>query len=123
MDGQNLTMRNGLAKKLENHAHAVSLHFFHCSFIRIHKIADDPGHGGCVTDRLYEVTYLASLRSTRRAKRLRFQTAPLREPAHKASTNLKAACHGGHVSTSAAPPQRKLAATLATVARLQPMVT
>src|SRR6266480_1592962 len=43
----NLTMRmgmrrftrltNGFSKKLENHMHAVSLHFMHYNFCRIHK--------------------------------------------------------------------------------------
>lgn len=47
VERQNLTMRmpmrrftrltNGFSKKLENHAHAVSLHFFHYNFIRKHQ--------------------------------------------------------------------------------------
>jgi len=47
IERQNLTMRmgmrrftrltNGFSKKIENHAHAVSLHFMHYNFCRVHK--------------------------------------------------------------------------------------
>src|ERR1700730_1414164 len=30
-------LTNGFSKKVENHAHAVSLHFLHYNFARIHK--------------------------------------------------------------------------------------
>ena len=53
----NLTMRmqnrrftrlcNGFSKKLENHCHAIALHFMHYNFCMIPStIPDDPGHGG-----------------------------------------------------------------------------
>ena len=29
-------LTNGFSKKVENHMHAVSLHFMHCNFCRIH---------------------------------------------------------------------------------------
>jgi hypothetical protein len=48
---QNLTMRmsirhftrltNAFSKKLENHIHAVALHYFHYNFCRIHKSLRD----------------------------------------------------------------------------------
>jgi IS1 family transposase len=47
VERQNLTMRmgmrrftrltNGFSKKIENHAHAVALHFMYCNFARIHQ--------------------------------------------------------------------------------------
>jgi hypothetical protein len=47
VERQNLTMRmsmrrftrpmNAFSKKIENHAHAVALHFLHYNFARIHK--------------------------------------------------------------------------------------
>ena len=46
VERQNLTMRMGMrrftrltnafSKKLENHGHAVALHFMHCNFSRVH---------------------------------------------------------------------------------------
>ena len=47
IERQNLTMRvsmkrfarlsNGFSKKIQNHAHAVALHFMHYNFARIHR--------------------------------------------------------------------------------------
>ena len=47
VERQNLTMRmgmrrftrltNGFSKKMENHGHAVALHFMHYNFCRVHK--------------------------------------------------------------------------------------
>ena len=63
---QNLTMRmqmrrftrltNAFSKKVENHAHAVALHFMYYNFVRIHKtLRVTPAMAAGVTDRLWEI--------------------------------------------------------------------
>lgn len=65
VERQNLTMRmgmrrftrktNGHSKKIENHAHAVAIHFFTYNFIKIHgTIRTTPAMAAGVTDRLWE---------------------------------------------------------------------
>lgn len=72
VERQNLTMRmamrrftrltNGFSKKLENHAHAVSLHFCHYNFVRIHKsLRMSPAMAAGVTDRLWDVGDIVKL--------------------------------------------------------------
>lgn len=62
----NLTMRmhlrrftrltNAFSKKVENHAHAVALHFMHYNFVRIHgSLRVTPAMAAGVTDRLWEI--------------------------------------------------------------------
>jgi IS1 family transposase len=66
VERQNLTMRmsirrftrltNAFSKKLENHAHAVALHYMHYNFCRIHKtLRVTPAMAARVSDRLWEV--------------------------------------------------------------------
>ena len=68
----NLTMRmrmrrftrltNAFSKKVENHAHAVALHFFHYNFIRIHQtLRCTPAMRAGVTDRLWKISDLVEL--------------------------------------------------------------
>ncbi len=55
VERQNLTMRmgmrrftrltNGFSKKIENHAHAISLHFFHYNLCRPHQTLSGKGRG------------------------------------------------------------------------------
>lgn len=63
---QNLTMRmqmrrftrltNAFSKKVENHAHAVALHFMYYNFVRIHQsLKVTPAMAAGVTDRLWEI--------------------------------------------------------------------
>jgi hypothetical protein len=62
----NLTMRmnmrrftrltNGFSKKVENHAHAVALHFMYYNFVRIHQtLKITPAMAAKVTDKLWEI--------------------------------------------------------------------
>jgi IS1 family transposase len=72
VERQNLTMRmsmrrftrltNGFSKKIENHAHAVSLHYMHYNFVRIHKtLRIPPAMAAGVTNRLWSVLDIAGL--------------------------------------------------------------
>jgi IS1 family transposase len=49
-------LTNALSKKMENHAHAMALHFLYYNFVRIHKtLKVTPAMAAGVTDRLWEV--------------------------------------------------------------------
>lgn len=68
----NLTMRmgmrrftrltNGHSKKIENHEHACSLHFFHYNFCRIHQtLRCTPAMAAGITDKVWELADIADL--------------------------------------------------------------
>lgn len=72
IERQNLTMRmcirrftrksNGFSKKVENHCHAVALHFMNYNFIRIHKtLRTTPAMAAGVTNRLWSLEDLVEL--------------------------------------------------------------
>lgn len=72
VERQNLTMRmsirrftrktNGFSKKVENHCHAVALHFMNYNFVRIHKsLRTTPAMAAGVTDRLWSLEDLIEL--------------------------------------------------------------
>lgn len=72
VERQNLTMRmhmrrftrltNAFSKKVENHAHAVALHFMFYNFVRIHKTLQcSPAMAAGVTDRLWELEDIVAL--------------------------------------------------------------
>jgi IS1 family transposase len=72
IERQNLTMRmsmrrftrltNGFSKKIENHAHAIALHFMYYNFVRIHKtLRVPPAMEAGITKRLWTVEDLAKL--------------------------------------------------------------
>jgi IS1 family transposase len=72
VERQNLTMRmsmrrftrltNAFSKKIENHAHAVALHYMHYNFVRIHKtLRIAPAMAAGVTDRLWSIENLAEV--------------------------------------------------------------
>jgi IS1 family transposase len=72
VERQNLTMRmsmrrftrltNAFSKKVENHAHAVALHYMHYNFVRIHKtLRITPAMAAGITDHLWSIEDLAAL--------------------------------------------------------------
>ena len=72
VERQNLTMRmhmrrftrltNAFSKKVENHAHAVALHFMYYNFVRIHTtLKCSPAMAAGVTDRLWELEDIVAL--------------------------------------------------------------
>ncbi|MBZ0254099.1 MAG: IS1 family transposase [Candidatus Methylomirabilis sp.] len=78
VERQNLTMRmsmrrftrltNAFSKKIENHAHAVALHYMHYNFCRIHKtLRVTPAMAAGVTDRVWDVADIVKLIETREA--------------------------------------------------------
>ena len=80
VERQNLTMRmsmrrftrltNVFSKKVENHAHAVALHFMHYNFCRIHQtLRVTPAMEAGVTDRLWDMSDIVELIEEREANR------------------------------------------------------
>ncbi len=72
VERQNLTMRmsmrrftrltNAFSKKIENHAHAVALHYMHYNFCRIHQsLRVTPAMAAGVTDRLWEIADIVQM--------------------------------------------------------------
>ena len=72
VERQNLTMRmhmkrfarrsNGFSKKIENHTHAVAIHYMHYNFARIHQtLRVTPAQAAGVTDRVWEITDMVTL--------------------------------------------------------------
>jgi IS1 family transposase len=72
VERQNLTMRmsmrrftpltNGFSKKIENHGHAVALHFMHYNFCRVHKtLRVTPAMEAGLTDHVWSMEELVSM--------------------------------------------------------------
>jgi len=72
VERQNLTMRmgmrrftrltNGFSKKVENHGHAVALHFMHYNFCRVHKtLRVTPAMEAGLTDHVWSLDELVAL--------------------------------------------------------------
>ena len=72
VERQNLTMRmlmrrftrltNAFSKKIENHEHAIALHFMYYNFVRIHKtLRVTPAQAACITMKLWDVEDLVRL--------------------------------------------------------------
>src|SRR5947209_5909460 len=72
IERQNLTMRmsmrrftrstNGFSKKIENHMHAIALHYMHYNFVRIHKsLRCTPTMEAGITKKLWSVADIVAL--------------------------------------------------------------
>jgi len=72
VERQNLTMRmhmrrftrltNGFSKKVENHMHAVALHFMYYNFVKVHQtLRVTPAMAAGLTDRLWDISDLVAL--------------------------------------------------------------
>jgi hypothetical protein len=72
IERQNLTMRmsmrrftrltNGFSKKIENHMHAIALHYMHYNFVRIHKsLRCTPAMAAGVTKKLWSIEDIVRL--------------------------------------------------------------
>jgi hypothetical protein len=82
VERQNLTMRmkmrrftcltNAFSKKVENHAHAIALHFMHYNFARIHQtLRSAPAMKAGVTDHLWSIEEIVLLLEAEEAKQKR----------------------------------------------------
>ena len=55
-------LTNAFSKKMDNHAHAMALHFLYYNFVRIHKtLKVTPAMAAGVTDRLWEVADMVNV--------------------------------------------------------------
>ena len=72
VERQNLTMRmsmrrftrltNAFSKKVQNHAHAIALHFMHYNFCRLHQtLKVTPAMAAGITDKLWEMVDIVKL--------------------------------------------------------------
>ena len=72
VERQNLTMRmhmrrftrltNGFSKKVENHMHAVALHFMYYNFVKVHQtLRVTPAMAAGLTDRLWDIEDIVAL--------------------------------------------------------------
>jgi IS1 family transposase len=79
VERQNLTMRmsmrrftrltNGFSKKIENHGHAVALHFMHYNFCRIHKtLRVTPAMEAGIADHVWSLEELVALHDAKKAE-------------------------------------------------------
>jgi hypothetical protein len=49
-------LTNAFSKKVENHAHAMALHFLYYNFVRVHKtLRTSPAMAAGITKRLWEM--------------------------------------------------------------------
>jgi len=72
LERQNLTMRmqmrrftrltNGFSKKIENHGHAIALHYMYYNFCRVHQtLRVTPAMEAGITDHVWSITEVVAL--------------------------------------------------------------
>jgi hypothetical protein len=55
-------LTNGFSKKIEMHEHAVSLHFMHYNFVRVHQtLRVTPAMAAGVTGKLWDIADVVAL--------------------------------------------------------------
>jgi hypothetical protein len=65
-------LTNAFSKKMENHAHAMALHFLYYNFVRIHQtLKVTPAMASGVTDRLWEMKDVVAMLGAWEATQLR----------------------------------------------------
>jgi len=90
VERQNLTMRmnmrrftrltNAFSKKIDNHEHAIALHFMYYNFVRIHKtLRVTPAQAAGITTKLWEIEDLVKL----------IEDFPSKNSSFSKSTNLR----------------------------------
>ena len=58
-------LTNAFSKKIENHAHAVALHYMHYNFCRVHQtLRVTPTMEAGITDHVWSIEELISLADT-----------------------------------------------------------
>jgi hypothetical protein len=65
-------LTNGFSKKIQNHAHAMALHFLYYNFVRIHQtLKVTPAMAAGVTKRLWEMSDVVEMVEVGRGRQLR----------------------------------------------------
>ena len=55
-------LTNGFSKKIENHIHAIAIHYMHYNFVRIHQtLRCTPAMAAGVTEHLWEIEDIVAL--------------------------------------------------------------
>ena len=81
-------LTNAFSRKIENHTHAVALHFMHYNFVRIHKtLRVTPAMAAGVTKRLWEMSDIVELVDAREANRDRTRGPYKKRNSNRPTTN------------------------------------
>ena len=61
MFGNFTRLTNAFSKKIENHMHAIALHYMHYNFVRIHHPAMHPAMAAGVSKKLWSIEDIVAL--------------------------------------------------------------